>query len=557
MNKCKTIFLILIIFLFSNILLSCNVEGCKDIVAIGDATAGDYNLLLKVRDPSRPGLQVLCIVPAEYEYTYHYPWNGKPMNFETKHKFIGVATLGDTIPNIVKAGMSLSASGIAYGDADTASNWINPTKNAWDDFDWIRYACQQADDEQEAASLMTKDCVDKLHATGASENLFIVGPKEAFVVEADAFRYNVKEIDDILVMSNYPKALWRTQVHRCLPIASSFDIIKEKYVRKGMVLRLNSFYGIRIVDIGENWVIVRQAPFLKISYGKISKAGEPIKINLEERKTVCDFSVELLDINDNKAKIKVCYIFKAWENKMMDYVKSRYGSITVKDMMNWSRLHREDLDGLRPMCEGTYKYEATAIYKIPEANYDMMSNGWFSANHACSSIYIPFHICDTEIYDPYENGEAAELSIELLNKYEHATLIPYISKVEDVFLVENELIEKLAEDLIENNQADIATNLLTISDVGMQRQAWLTEQLWMEVGNISNQTTRQEIMNIIDNVWDKNYTLSLEEIETGIYALSNISGSESIVRKLEDIKLDICKSRIDVSNIIIEKQHFF
>ena len=30
------------------------VSACKDIVATGDATAGNYNLLLKVRDPSRP-----------------------------------------------------------------------------------------------------------------------------------------------------------------------------------------------------------------------------------------------------------------------------------------------------------------------------------------------------------------------------------------------------------------------------------------------------------------------------------------------------------------------
>ena len=142
MKRLGTIlFIIFTIILFLNLTVSDSTKACKDIIACGDATAGDYNLLLKVRDPSRPGLQVLCIVPEGYEYTYRHPWTGKDMKFETKHKFIGVATEGDTIPNIVKAGMSLSDAGISYGDADTGSNWKNPTRYAWDDFDWILYAC--------------------------------------------------------------------------------------------------------------------------------------------------------------------------------------------------------------------------------------------------------------------------------------------------------------------------------------------------------------------------------------------------------------------------------
>jgi hypothetical protein len=137
--------------------------SCKDIIACGDATAGDYNLLLKVRDPSRPGLQVLCIVPMGYEYTYRNPWNGKPQENKVLHKFIGVTTVDDIIPNIIKAGMSLSDSGLAYGDADTASRWINPSKNAWDDFDWMRYTCERANNEDEAVYLLTEEVVKKLH----------------------------------------------------------------------------------------------------------------------------------------------------------------------------------------------------------------------------------------------------------------------------------------------------------------------------------------------------------------------------------------------------------
>ena len=151
MKKITVVLILLAIFLFLSVTCSSSVCACKDIIAIGDATEGDYNLLMKVRDPSRPGPQVLSIVPKGYEYDYHHPWTGKTMSFTTEHKYIGIASEDDILPNIVKAGMSLSTSGLAYGDADTGSGWINPIKRyAWDDFDWIRYACQTAGDEDEA-----------------------------------------------------------------------------------------------------------------------------------------------------------------------------------------------------------------------------------------------------------------------------------------------------------------------------------------------------------------------------------------------------------------------
>lgn len=60
MKRLGTIlFVIFTIILFLNLTVSDSTKACKDIIACGDATAGDYNLLLKVRDPSRPGLQVL------------------------------------------------------------------------------------------------------------------------------------------------------------------------------------------------------------------------------------------------------------------------------------------------------------------------------------------------------------------------------------------------------------------------------------------------------------------------------------------------------------------
>ena len=534
---------ILIIFLLSNVVLSINVKGCKDIVAVGDATDGDYNLFLKVRDPSRPGLQVLCIVPKGYEYTYRHPWTGKSIEFKVDRKFIGVATKEDTIPNIVKAGMVFSDSGLAFGDADTNSNWKNPTKNAWDDFDWIRYACEKAEDEDEAVDLLTEDVVNEMHASAVSENLFVVGPEKGFVIEADAFHYKIKEIDDILIMSNYPKELWKTQRHKKLPIAPSFDTEKEKYVRKGRTVRLNSVYGVKIVDIGNDQIIARQVPFLKISDKTIRIMGERVTIKLGERETVGDYSVKLLDIDGRKAKISLSYVFKAWEDKMLEYIQPEKGKISLKNMINWSRLYEEDLEGLRPMCEDFFKYESVMIYKIPQDNYDILSSGWFSANHPCISIYIPVHICDTDIYDPYETGEAAELSLDLLDLYGHENLTSTFCRVEEVFLYENGLIEEIGKDSLEND-SDVA-ELFTIIDTSMQKQAMLTQKIWKEAFEMN-----KKIANHIDNLWEKNYTQSLKTMKNTICFLSNISESSGIVDKIIEIVTSICESRIDAAESI-------
>jgi hypothetical protein len=497
---------------------------------------------------------VLCIVPEGYEYTYNHPWTGRPMFFETKHKFIGVATKNDTIPNIVKAGMTLSNSGIAFGDADTNSNWINPTRYAWDDFDWIRYACEIADDEDEAVSLMTIDLVDKMHATGVSENLFVVGPNIGYVIEADAFHYDIKEVNDgVVVMSNYPKELWKTQIHKKLLIASSFDIEKEEYVRKGEVISLNSLYGVKIVDVGNNSIVARQIPFFKIIDWKILIRGTRVKIELGNRETVGDFSVKLIDIDDNKARINLCYKFKAWEDEVMKQIQPKYGLISVSDMINWSRLHIEDLNGLRPMCEDIFDYEAVAIYKVPKLNYEKLSSGWFAANHACSSIYVPFHVCDNAIFYPYETGEAAELSFELLEKYGHSILTGNFSKVEEVFLYETEVVENTAKDMMANNLS--VSEYLTVIDTGMQEQAWFTQQMWMEASNISDKKNKQEIMDIISGIWANNYSSSLEYMETAIHDLMNVSESEYFIDKIEDIALSICESRNETLKIIGPQSH--
>lgn len=547
MNKLKIFSLILVLIIISNFLLSINAGACKDIIACGDATEGDYNLLLKVRDPSRSGFQVLCIVPKGYEYSYRYPWTGKPMNNKVLNKIICVTTKNDIIPNIVKAGMAFSKAGLSYGDADTNSGWINPTKYAWDDFDWIRYACEKASTEEEAVNLLTKDAVKKYHATSISENLFVVGPNKGYVIEADAFNYKIKEVKNgLIAMSNYPKELWKTQIIKTLPIANSFDTTAEKTVRNGQIIRLKSIQGIKIIKINEESISVKLIPFINAL--KTKNIGVVYEIKINDRKTVGPFSVKLMGIDDDKAKISMNYKFKDWEDKILSYIKPFYGRINIKDMIYFSRLHSEDLNGLRGMCEDRVDYEAVAIYKIPKENYEFLSIGWFSPNHACSSIYVPFHICNNDIYEPYKTGEAAELSFNLLKKYGHGILNSSFTKIEDVFINEQNNFEKIAIDYIKKG-ADV-NNYLTLIDMGMQKQAYITEQMWLELEKIQNKNNKQKILESIEKIWDKNYSSSLNEMENSIEEIIEIPSTNFFIKKICDIGLDICKTKIDSSKTV-------
>ena len=532
--KIRIISVLTLLIILSNISMVINVNACKNMIACGDATDGDYNLLLKIRDPSRPDYQVLTMIPEGFEYTYHRPWLGFPMKFITKNKFIGVTSLNDTASDIVKAGMVFTDSGIAFGDADTDSRWINPSKYAWDDFDWMRYSYQKAQNECEAVNLLTKDAVSKLHATGVSENLFVVGPNKAYVIEADAFHYNVSEVKDILVMTNYPKNLWKTHLLNKLPIAPSFDTIKEQYLSKGEVLRLDSLYGVKIFEVGSDYIIVRESPYFKIF-------GGTVKIELGEIKKIGQFSVELKDIDGNKAKISLCYYYKAWEDKMIGFMEEKNGNITVKDMINWSRIHEDDIDGLRPMCQDSNIYEAAMIYKIRKENYEILSSGWFAANHPCSSIYVPVHICVNDIFEPYENGNAAKISLELLESFGHDNLTDYFCKVEDVLLYENEKREEYAKKFIENTTE--VTEFLTDVDYEMQNQGYLTEEIWMDASNISDIIIKEQVIEIIGDMWFFNYSISLENMDNAISELDIISENDPI------IDLIICKIQTIIQSI--------
>jgi len=543
----KNITLIILIF-YLPILISSPVLGCKDILACGDSTGGDYNLLLKVRDPSRPGLQVLCIVPQDYEYEFYHPWTGEKIFFKVENKYFGITSKDDVIPNIVKAGMTLSDKGLAFGDADTNSNWINPSRYAWDDFDWIRYSCEKADNIDQAVLLLTEDVVNKYHAPGVSENLFVIGPDSGYIIEADAFNYKIKEfVNDVGVMSNYPKELWKSQILKTLPISISYDFNTTDYFKVGDTIRLNSLYGIKIINITESSILARQIPIFKINFWTFLFIGEKIEIEIGERKNVGDFSLKVLDVEIDKVKVELTNKFKAWENKMLENINSKYGNITVKDMFNWSRLQSVDLDGLRGMCEGIYEDEAVAIYKIPKNYYKSLSMGWFSPSFACSSIFVPFHISDNDIFDPYENGEAAQLCQNLFKIYGYNNLSCF-NNIENVFLYENEIIENIAVNIIE--EEEILSDFLTIFDINAQKQAYLTEKIWFDIDNLINQNEKELCINIIENNWGLSYSNSLINMKYTVLNLLELNNTFPIINNIIEIAFSVCKSRFDLADIL-------
>jgi hypothetical protein len=293
---------------------------------------------------------------------------------------------------------------------------------------------------------------------------------------------------------------------------------------------------VKIIQITESSITARVVPSFVFRQSGLDK---DVTIYAGERATIGPYSVQLLDINENTARISVCTSAYAWEQELLSHIQPLSGTITIKDLISWSRFHSADLNGLRPMCEDAVEYEAALIFKIPEEHANLLSSGWFAANHACSSIYVPVHICDNDIYDPYQTGEAAALSLELLHHYGHGTLTSLCQNVEDVFLSENEANEKLAYQLI-HNASDIIL-FLTAVDQNMQEQAFLTEQLWLNASNVSQ--------GIIENIWMDNYTVSIERIQKAISVLKNISGSETTMHLLGTIGLSICKSRIDTASI--------
>jgi hypothetical protein len=511
---------VVVVFL---ILLFCStslVSACKNIFATGDATAGEYNLLLKVRDPSRTGVQVLTLIPQGYEYTYHHPWTGKTMDIVVNRSYIGVTSQQDIPPNIVKSGMVLTDAGLAFGDADSRSRWINPTQYAWDDFDWIRYSCEHAATEEEAVNRLTALAVDELHATRVSENLCVVGPEKGYLIEADAYRYHLNEIvNDVDVISNYPRELWNTQIFRSRLIADAYNATRTNTLKAGESIHLNGISRIQLLQISDNSIKARQIPFFtNIGYhdGKPSFFMPPVSLNVGGQRTIGDFYVSLINVTDDSATIHLTTAVHAWEQELLERILPRKGNITVADMIEWSRFQDKDMNDVRPMCEAIYLHEGVAIYQIPTERYQTLSKGWFSANRAVSSIYVPFHIGNTEIYEAYETGDAAYRSLSLYENHSDAFL-PIIRSVEQVFLMENDFFDRWAHQTTIDES--VQATVLTIVDTTMQKQAYIMQQLLLDISK-KPEKQRHLFMSVTEELWMKNYTASLAQMASTLEMLS-------------------------------------
>jgi len=87
------------------------------------------------------------------------------------------------------------------------------------------------------------------------------------------------------------------------------------------------------------------------------------------------------------------------------------------------------------------------------------------------------------------------------------------------------------------------SDIFTIFDTNVQLQAWLTENLWIEINKIFYQNDKEKIIDIISNIWLNNYTTSLDLMEQAIIDLKNISGTSTIIQMIDNITLSINRSK--------------
>jgi len=419
--------------------------------------------------------------------------------------------------------------------------WKTPLKSPiCNDFDWIRYACERAVTVDAAVDLLTDSVIDNLHAPGVGENLFVVGPQKGYVVESDAFQYTIQEIEDIYVQSNYPKSLWKRSLYPLL-IGSSFNLTKESFVREKRIVRLGqTFLGVKIVDIQPDGIVAKQFP-----------VGEKITISLGDTGTVGVFRIHLLDITGKKARVSLSYQYLDWETRIKDLLYQKYGNLDVQDLINMSRLHNVSFDGLRGMCEGGF--EAATIYKIPSSYPDILSSGWFAPNQ-CSWIYVPFHVCNQDIYTPYRDGTAHMLAQELLHLYGHGTLIPLINNLENIFLLETERVESHALSYLREGHTRKASDLLAISDLSIQKQGFIWESILYDLTGI-DPGIQDEIFNSLTRIWKQNYLHSLPSIQGTVELLTSfqtpsIKAINSLKEKLLLLALNITECKINQASII-------
>jgi hypothetical protein len=240
---------------------------------------------------------------------------------------------------------------------------------------------------------------------------------------------------------------------------------------------------------------------------------------------LCGFRVGLKDTDTQgipRARITLCYHYLEWEERMEKMVMEEYGNITPQDMMRWSRLHGEDLGNLRPMCEGSSDNgESVAIYSIPDNNPEILSSFWYTCL-PCASIYSPVHICVEELHEPYTTEEAFDLFERSLNNRAHSNDTDLFESVESVFMNENAFMEGLAYDLIIQGKGGLVAQLMTHSDLMMQKHALLMVKLSMS-----------EEPSILEDVWRCDYERTFAGFEDLLPGLTE-KGSQDLMEICEN-----------------------
>ncbi|RLF37789.1 MAG: hypothetical protein DRN00_05175, partial [Thermoplasmata archaeon] len=230
--------------------------------------------------------------------------------------------------------------------------------------------------------------------------------------------------------------------------------------------------------------------------------GEETAIEKNEGKVVGHFWVE------NKGNsIVVKYKYKEWEERIMEELESKYGNITVLDLMKISRLTSEDLDGLRGMSEGENR--AAVIFHISKENPNL-SCMWFAPDQ-CASIFVPVHLCSSFIYEPYTDGTAAELAKDLLKKYGYKGLLTFLQRVEKIFF------EKVEEKEREGNETAIS-----LLDFELQKQAYLMQKVLLH-----NETYKEKF----EKIWEKDYETTLENMKN-LYESTSDRYIKSLLSKI-------------------------
>ena len=81
----------------------------------------------------------------------------------------------------------------------------------------------------------------------------------------------------------------------------------------------------------------------------------------------------------------------------------------------------------------------------------------------------------------------------------------------------------------------------------MQRQAFMTQELWFESSKTSN---KNEINKILSTIWNTNYSKSLNEMKNAVVNITSLRLPSVFKDKIVNIAFDICKTKINSTKLL-------